>query len=683
MKKIFGLVRSDVQGIRGSVMATCLMIFLVTIPMLFTWFNVLASWDPFANTKNLKIAVASEDEGYESDLFPLDVNVGDQVLNGLRANDQLDWVITTDEDAIDGAQSGEYYASIILPKTFSSDMLTFYANGSKPADIILHTNEKKNALGPTIASRGAEGVTNNIAETFTRTVGDVSLALVASLDDYLDKDDTQAAFDRINARADGLQSQLETGARTARSLSGLVESSIPLVESAQRILNAPRPEIPDLSGSGLDLSTGALDEALSATRQSYDAVGQRIDELYSAADQSRQSRSAALTTLANNVDQNVQGYKDLRDRVNRDVRPALPAAAAELTGRLDEAIAAQESVRDRLRAAAKSDSPEKPDFSSLDRASAAIQGVRDSGLRDQVKELSATLQGIGQDLDISSGSVTLDTDSLQGASQTVNRLADALDRSAQRFGELKGQIEQAGNSGDFSKVAQIVGDNPDALASALASPVEVDRQPVFPVASFGAGMSPLYTSIALWVGALLSVVSMRVGVVKKGLSPLQKYFGRFGIFALIGLLQSTFLMLGLIFFVQIDPAHPFLLIVAGWVSSLVFMMLVYTFVVAFGNSGKALAVLLLVMQISGAGGAYPLPLLSDWIQNISPFLPATYTVKALRAAIGGIYQSDYWIALLTLLLFLIPALFLGIVVRKPLENYNRKMGEALEKTKVM
>ena len=686
MKKIFGIFREDLRRVRSSVMACCLMIFLMVIPMLFTWFNILASWDPFGNTNQLKIAVASEDKGYESDLFPMEVNVGEQVLSGLRANDQIDWTITDTEKAMDGTRSGEYYAAIIVPENFSRDMLNFYADGSKPADIALHTNEKKNPLAQTIAGQGAQGVTTNISETFSKTVGDVSLALVSSLSDFMGRDDTQQVFDRLQARTDGLQSQLETGARTARSLSGLVESSIPLVESAQRIIDAPRPELPEVSTDGLQLSSGALDGALESTRQSYQVLGDRIDELYAQADRSRESRNTALNTMADNVDRNIAGYVNLRDQVAASVRPVMPVAGEDLLARLDEAITAQESVRDRLRAAASGGSGDgsgKPDFSALERAGQAIQGVRDSGLRDQVRQLSTTLQSIGQDLDVGDGEITLETAGLQNAARTVDRLAQGLDENAQRIGQLQERVQQASQTGDLSKLADIVGDDPQVLADALAAPVEVDRQPIYPVASFGAGMVPLYTSIALWVGALLSVVALRLDVPKSSAGNLQKYFGRFGIFGFIGLVQATLVTVGLILFVEVQAAYPFLLILAGWVTSVVFQFVVYSFVAAFSNTGKAICVFLLVLQISGPGGSYPPQLLPEWVQNISPFLPATYTVHAMRAAMAGIYQSDYWINLALLAMFILPALFVGIVLRALLANYFTKLRAAMDRTKVM
>lgn len=721
MRDALSVIKNDFSKVRRSVMATCMLLFLIIIPLLFTWFNVLAAWDPFGNTKDLKIAVASEDEGYTSDFFPIEVNAGDQVLSQLRANEQMDWVITNPSDAIEGTKSGEYYASIILPSTFSDDMLTFYADGSQPAQIALHTNEKKNALAPTIANKGAEGISANISETFTRTIGDVSLGLVTSLSDFLDQGDTQDALSRIEARAENLQSQLRNGARTARTMGDLTESAIPLLESAQRIIDTPRPSLSDTTRddiTDISASSDALDGALSATRESYAIVGDRIDALYETANISRETRSETLNTLADNVQLNINAYEGLKDTVNTRIRPLAPAEAATLTGQLDEAIAAQESVRDRLRAASDSDSPERPDFSSLDRASSAIEDVRNSGIRDQVSQLAQTLRGIGDTIELPEGDIQLNTDSLAGASAALDDVGATLDQNADRLDDLLDRINTASRTGDLSEIAAIVGDDPEAFAQALAAPVEVERQAIYPVASFGVGMAPLYTTLALWVGALLAAVALRTDVAAKltkhrpnrfdeevdleneteddtaeipseapeepeEIGPFAKYFGRYGTFALVGLAQSTLLTLGLIFFVKLEPAHPFLLVLAGWVSSCIFMLLVYALTVALSNAGKALAVFLLVIQISSAGGSYPLQLLPHWFQSVSPWLPATYSIRAFRSALAGSYGADYWIALAMLLLFIIPALILGVVLRKPLANYTSGLNKALAKTKMM
>ena len=208
MRGILHLIRRDLRHSVMNVMAIIVMFGLVVIPSLFTWFNVLASWDPFGNTKHLTVAVASTDEGYQSDLVPIRVNVGEQVLSQLRANDQLNWVITSEDDAIDGTKSGRYYAAIVLPPTFSADMLTFYADGAQRTELAYYTNEKKNALAPKITGQGAEGVSAQISSVFTETLSDVALSLISSLSDYLTDADTQAALARVEARVGSLATQL-------------------------------------------------------------------------------------------------------------------------------------------------------------------------------------------------------------------------------------------------------------------------------------------------------------------------------------------------------------------------------------------------------------------------------------------------------------------------------------------
>ena len=126
MKNIWKLFVGDVRRLTSNIVSIIIVIGLVVIPGLFSWFNVSASWDPFANTGNLKFAVANDDEGYKSDLIPVKISIGDQVVNTLRANDQMDWTFTTKKEAIDGTKSGKYYAAVVIPKDFSTRMMTFF-----------------------------------------------------------------------------------------------------------------------------------------------------------------------------------------------------------------------------------------------------------------------------------------------------------------------------------------------------------------------------------------------------------------------------------------------------------------------------------------------------------------------------------------------------------------------------
>ena len=709
-------------------MAIIVMFGLVIIPSLFTWFNVIASWDPFANTKNLKVAVASVDEGYESDLFPIRLNIGDQVLSALRANDDLDWVITSEDDAVDGTRSGEYYAAIVLPESFSADVLTFYVPGASSTSIDYYTNEKKNALAPKITGQGAEGITSQIREVFTETLGDIALGLVTSLSDHLTDGETQAALTRLEARVGGVATQLRGGAQTADMFTALLDTSIPLVESANSLIASTGANFADASNSvgggvaavdslksTLETATGALADAISSTVAGYDAVGTKVDELFSKGSQVSADQAAAIGATITLVDTQIAAYEGARTALDTQVRPMLPPSAIPALdtsiAQLDRAIDRQQDLRTRLVTAqqditdgnASAQEQRAKIQESLEAAKQAFAGARSAyadGLKPKLDELSATLSVIDADVAAIRGDLSGASSALSGASGGVvdaltkgkastQKISESLGKAAEKFDKLQRTLSKAADTGDLTELSEVIGSDPSLLATSLAEPVRVDRTPVYPIIGFGAGMAPLYTILSLWVGALLMTVAIRVDVDQRTLpdrpelSPTKKYLGRYGIFALVGLAQSTIVTLGLILFVQIEPAHPFLLLLAGWITSIVFTLIIYTTVVAFGNAGKALSVLLLVIQISGSGGAYPLQLLPDWFQNISPFLPATHAINAFRSAIAGVHAGDIWISLGTLTLFAIPALLLGLVLRRPLISFNRGLMEALESTKLM
>ena len=119
MKNIWQIFKRDVLRIRTNVIAMIVIMGVTVVPCLYAWFNIAGSWDPNSNTGNLKVAVASVDDGYEGSLIPIRINIGDQVLSSLRENTQMDWVFTSQENAVSGVQSGEYYAAIVIPKDFS------------------------------------------------------------------------------------------------------------------------------------------------------------------------------------------------------------------------------------------------------------------------------------------------------------------------------------------------------------------------------------------------------------------------------------------------------------------------------------------------------------------------------------------------------------------------------------
>lgn len=728
LRTIWAIFRDDLRRATSSVMAVIVLLGLVALPSLFTWFNVIASWDPFGSTSRLTVAVANTDEGYESDLIPVRINLGDQVVSALRANDDLDWTFTDEQDAVDGTLSGEYYAALVLPADFSRTMLTFYVEGTEPAQIAYYTNEKKNALAPKITGQGADEVSATINEAFTQTLGELALGIVDGLADRLDAPETQAALTRVQARLDTASSGLDQAAATATMLTAMVTAAQPVVQSAGDLVAASASAFGDAGSairSGVDAAgtlaatiTTAADAvvaALDASATGYAALADRVDDLYAALETQTSAEVAVLDDLAARAQAQIDAYQVLRDALVEQVQPLLPASAQpafdEVLAGLDEAIAQQTAVHDRLSAAAAEAAAGDADAQAshaaiaqdLEAAQAAIAAAKQdyaARIRPQLDELGASLTAVAtsiasvaQRLDgavtaLSGGTGSIEA-ALAAAAATTSALAADLAAAGDSVDAVGEALAEALDSGDASVLADAIGADPSLLAASLAQPVGLERTVVYPVTSFGAAMAPLYTMLALWVGALLASVTIRVDVARPSGAPgrepalHEQYLGRYGIFWLIGFLQATLLGIGNVLFVQLEPAHPVLLVLAGWVASFVFTLTIYTLVVAFGNAGKAIAVLLLVVQISSSGGAYPLQLLPEWFQAVSPFLPAAHAIAALRAAIAGVYGADYWVSLGWLLAFAVPALVLGLWLRRPLVRGNRRLLAALASTKLM
>ena len=730
MNNILTIFRNDLRAIRGNVMTGVIVFGLVILPLLFTGFNVLASWDPFSNTDRLKIAVASNDEGHESDLASLRLNLGDEVLSQLSRNEQVDWVLTTSDEAVEGTKSGEYYAGIVLPENFSRELLTFYVEGTEPAKLDLYTNEKKNALSTTITERSAGGVIESIDESFTKVVTTVGLGVVESLDNYLDEAETQAALDNVANRVENVGTRLTSAAGTVRSLANLVDSTIPLAQSADNILSAAGSQTGSRAGAGSDSgaapidslaatlndSTGALENSLGATSQAYAALSDQFDELLNNAQAATAQTAQTYRSAAERVAQQTAAFSGVRDALDREVGNLdLPGPVAagyqQVRAQLDAAVAQSTALHDSLTTTAdriesgtsNAQQSRQQTQEAISTARQAVDNARTAyrnNLQPQLETLRGSVNAVVRDIDTVRAEIadvrgTLSStsgapgSSLQRARDGADRLADSLYNQAQRFSDVQRQIEDVREGGDLNQLAEIIGSDPELLASRISAPVAVDRKPVFQVASFGVGMTPFYLALALWVGALLTCVLMRSNAEHKYLTAdgdftrNQIYLGRLATFALIAISQASLTVGGLIFFVQIQPEHPLLLWLAASIASLVFMLVVHSLVIALDSAGKALAVLLLIIQVSGSGGAYPLPLLPGWFQSVSPWLPATYAIDAFRSAIAGVYQGDIFRDLGMLLLFAIPALIVGLWLRRAMDNYHKRLQSGISQTRVM
>ena len=254
------------------------------------------------------------------------------------------------------------------------------------------------------------------------------------------------------------------------------------------------------------------------------------------------------------------------------------------------------------------------------------------------------------------------------------RIADAL-------GVLNGDTEDT----RLQQVLDFMDVDPQSIAEFLASPVTIRAESVYPVESYGAAMAPFYSMLAIWVGCIIlnAILKVDTPIELIGATSRQKFFGRYLIFALLSLIQTMVIMGGDLLIFGMDCAHPGLFLLSGVVTSLTCSMLAYSMAIAFGNIGKALFVVFLIIQIAGSGDSYPIELLPDFFQQVYLFFPFPYAINAMREAIAGLYQNNYLIYLLQLLLFFGVGLFVGLVLKRPLDGINRYMNDQLEKSEMM
>lgn len=736
MRNIIAILKRDLSRIRGSVVALIVAVGLVIVPTLYAWFNIAGSWDPYGNTGNLKVAVANSDDGYMSDLIPVRVNIGDTVVSALRENDQLDWRFVSESDAVEGVRSGEYYAAVVIPENFSSRMMTVFSSDAEHAEIVYYENQKANAIAPRVTDKAASTVRQQIDETFAKTISDVGLATTSSLLEFMDGDQIAAYAGNLSGTLAGAITTLRDASGSVDEFAGLLQSSTGLLDSTSDLLASAGTANKDAEALVGDAKTGlsgmhdALDAAVAAINQSlkdsagdYDAAAKAIDEAFGAADAHVSLTVTQLRDASVDVAKRASDMRDVQDNilaVERDVEGSnLPEKLkAELVQKIDIVANTVGNVANQQELLAKhlSDAAASLETGAADARAKAqavkdgiagakgnIGGVKDSynaTLKQQISDLSDAVADVarrGSDMADDLGATVTDlshaasalSDDLAGAHEVLAGASADLVSAADDLQRLKEGLDTAVTSGDLDRVRELIGSDPAALADALAAPVALDRQAVYHIKNYGSAMAPFYTTLSIWVAGIVLAAMLKANVDEADVKALgnprlhELYLGRYAFFALLAFAQATLVCAGDLLFFGIQCEHPFQFMLVGWLAGFVFSNMIYTLTVSFGDIGKAIAVVLLVMQVAGSGGTFPIEMTADFFQAVYPFLPFTHAINAMHAAMAGAYGMEFWIELGTLALYLIPSLALGLVFRRPVIRANRWIIEKLEETKLM
>lgn len=722
MRNILRVFRDDVQlGVR-NIIGVIVLVGLVLVPAMYAWFNDLASWDPYGNTQGLKVAVANSDEGYRGDLVPIRVKAGEAVVSSLRANKSFDWKFVDEDDAIEGVKSGEYYAAIVIPSSFSRDMMSVFSDDVTHSDIIYYMNEKANPIAPRLTDAGASQIQEEIRKQFTSTVTEIALNTMSDLSQYVDSDSFKNYTARLDSSLANAISDVGNVSGQVRSISSLVSSTNSLVASSEKMLSdsgsasdavskatdSARQDL-DESSKSLDGLTQAVNEAIDKSAQSFDSISQHADAAYDAVGDIADLSSKDLRQLSGDVSDSAQAYDQMADtlqtvnadgrldgvisqmRSSAETQRQLSASLVEYADAIDQASGESDAKRDETRQLIEQARSEIT----------TLQSQYEPDVKGAIEELSASLDqasGYSTDLagkiDATVASLTTATDSLGNslvaAQGTLNETASQLDGAVSDLKQAKDDLDKALASGDIEALKKIIGDDAASLSMYLSAPVKIERNAVYPIENNGSMMIPFYTLLSLWVGAVILVAMLQVNLgqgrreMYSGIKPSEEYFGRYGIFSLLSFGQSLFVCLGDVFLLQVQCVHPVLFVISGLVIGQVFAFFVYTLTVSFGNVGKALSVILLVVQVAGSGGIFPIEMSGGIYEVLYPFLPFVYGMKALQACVAGIYGMELVQSLAYIVVSLGTfSLLLGLVIRKPIIKFNNFSHEQLSKTKLM
>ena len=442
-------------------------------------------------------------------------------------------------------------------------------------------------------------------------------------------------------------------------------------------------------------------------------MSQTIDQAFQSQSQDASSVASTLDLLGNRVNAIVQSYQGIRDSIAQiaDAHPELSDLTAPILAKLDDSIAVQEELRDKLTNAASSlrdtagnVTTSKKELDDLISSSisgiAAVKSDYETNVSASLKQLSVSLGSTKNDLSGLLSQLGVSADGIytlaSSAGSDLSQIQKALETSsellktaASKITDTISRLGQMEATGDFSELEDLISGDKDSISSFLAAPVELKTNKVYPIENYGSSMAPFYSTLSIWIGGIVLVAMLKVTVSENGTTGLkhlklhQIYLGRYLIFLILGLLQSTLICLGDLFYLGIQCKHPFLFLLAGWVSNIVYVNIIYTLTVSFGDIGKAVSVVLLVMQVAGTGGTFPIEVAPGFFKAVYPLLPFTHSMAALREAVGGLYGMDYWIDLGKLCIFLVVSLIVGLVLRKPIIKVNEAFSEKLEETKIM
>lgn len=721
MKNVMKIFTRDVKNLIKSPLAFIIAIGVCILPALYAWFNIYSNWDPYANTANIKIAAASDDLGY-TDADGNYKNNGDSVLENLKENTSIDWVILENsQDAIDGVYSGEYYAAVVINSDFSYCMYNFFDNGFKNPTFTYYENEKKNAIATKITDTAVGSLKTNINANFINVVASTIFEETGNVsEDVKDSEAMSSLYDKLvtlreNLNAynttidlflngnDALTEELNELSESLRGTNASIVNATASFESAQNSLSSTRTTLDSyatqvtntlnsviaaLNDLSATLTQTSLAADTEAALNSLGSVSGRINTI------NNQINTLSNTLLKAKLDGYQGNYDDalatlllIKTSVNQ-IGNAISAVAAANSGVAGNIASAQ--ITATLSAT----------VNSINSASAQVANTRNTIVNDLIPQLTQLLNSMSDMFDnvisimdsLNSTLNDMDTiftcvdSAITETGSTLNQVKDSIGEILEKLDTVIEWMDSLDDDERLNMVTSFLGGDSESYGKFFAEPVTVTTKQIYPVETYGCAVTPFYTILALWVGGTILVSIIKVKVNPEGLeavTPSQLFFGRYLLFFVLGQLQAIIIAAGDILLLKCQVLHTGMFFVAAMLASFTFTLFIYALTISFGDIGKALAVIIMVLQIAGSSGTFPIELLPEFNQKIYIFFPFPYAINAMRETVAGLYGMYYAENLVKLMLFAVASLVIGLVIRIPFMKLNHYVEERMEDTKMM
>ncbi len=713
MKTILKIFKNDLIGIKKSILTIVLAIGLCILPALYAWFNIFANWDPYANTGNINIAVVNLDRGY-TDADGNEMNMGQSVADKLKTQTSIGWVFPDSEkSAVDGVKSGTYYAAVVIDEDFSYNMFNALTDNFVNPCFTYYENEKKNAVAPKITDTAVSTLKTSINETYVKAISQKLISAIDDSDTDLAQDLTGTDFiTALKAVDDNLAGYQNTIAsiikannklKTSTKLKDVTDKSSKLISNADSAIGETL--------SGMDSAGSAYYQVRDTLQAQIDSIASDIQALKNSAKlmnirSDAEDVSSDLTNIKNDADalkkkldeidnyiktldiSNTPAGSDALDKLDKLKTEVdrISSITAESIDSIDLSALtkAEDAVSNKLTAVADSIETIDDTFTNqiipdMDNILLNIKSALKNA-QELLKTLNETITSAGTVFDSYRGTMDSMNTSLSDLSDMIGGIRDKIQTAID-------EINKAADSEITDMIISFLGGDSEALASFLSKPVAVEEHYYYSISNYGSSMAPFYSVLAIWVGMTILVSLMKVHVKDadylKDARPHQLFFGRYLIFFLLSQLQVLVIVLGDLFLLKIQCVHPFAFWAVAALTGLTFSILIYSLTISFGDIGKALAVVIMVLQIAGSGGTYPIEALPNFFRQVYIFFPFPYAINAMRECIGGLYHANLLIYLMELCIFIVVALVIGLIIRKPFIRIMHFIEKRMEDTDMM